>query len=93
MFLNIYNMVSKAQIVALHLDYHRVLLVTQSRINALAVTIQYVFAAQIRCDYGGKSFGLSFFQSQKQIFDGYVFEHRLCAEVVDDEQIARERVA
>lgn len=35
---------------------------------------------------------LPLFNNEKQILDGYVFEHRFCAEVVDDEQIASKHI-
>lgn len=87
-----YKMKSKAHILADELDYHRVLLVAEAGVNALAVAREKSFDVKVGGDYRGKSFCLAFLYDEEKIFDSHPFEHRLCAEVVDDEQVRGEHV-
>ena len=68
------------------------LLVAEAGVNALAVAREKSFDVKVGGDYRGKSFCLAFLYDEEKIFDSHPFEHRLCAEVVDDEQVRGEHV-
>ena len=66
--------------------------IAQSAENALTISVFQLFFTEVGGDDGSFTLSYPFVQNELEIFKGDVFQHRLCAQVVNDQKVCGEGV-
>ena len=64
--------------------------VTETAENALTISVFQLFFTEVGGDDGSATISCPFVKHQLEIFKGDVFQHRLCAQVVNDQKVCGE---